>query len=167
MKTWKLCCVAGGLLASLVLWTAARGQAPQDPFAAKSQEPAKVPAAPSDSPNRALDPLTIAGGPVATSPTAPPPGAVTVAQPAAQPQSIDEILNQLADIRAKKVELEKQEQATIRILRERLKAQKERLAKMGVAPEEPPAKSAEGNADLPSKIDIPPLDAPMTPEKKQ
>jgi hypothetical protein len=89
-----------------------------------------------------------------------------VAPPAAQPQSIDEILNQLADIRARKAELEKQEQATIQILREKLKAQRERLVKMGVAPEQPLGKSAEGNADLPSKIDIPPLDAPKASRKK-
>jgi DNA-binding protein H-NS len=82
------------------------------------------------------------------------------------PQTIDEMVDQLADIRAKKAELEKQEQATIKALREKFKAHKERLAKMGVALEEPPAKSAEGTADLPSKIDIPPLDAPRASDKK-
>jgi hypothetical protein len=167
MKTWKLCCVAGGLLASVVLWTAARGQSPQDPFAAKPQEPAKVPAVSTGSPNRALDPLTVPPGPVATSPTVPPPGNPTTPPPTLEPQSIDDVLNQLADIRAKKAELEKQEQATIKTLREKLRAQKERLAKMGVAPEEPPAKAAEGNVDLPSKTEIPHLDAPRIPEKKK
>jgi hypothetical protein len=76
------------------------------------------------------------------------------------------MLDQLADIRAKKAELEKQEQATIKALREKFKAHKERLSKMGVALEEPPAKAAEGNADLLPKIELPAVDAAKNPEKK-
>jgi hypothetical protein len=148
MRTWKLCCLAGGLLASLVLWTAARGQSPQEPTAAKPPEPAKVPAVPFDAPNQISAPLT---GPVGSDPTfstIPAPAVPMVSPPAPQPQSIDEMLNQLADIRAKKAELEKQEQATIKVLRERLKAQKERLAKMGVSVEDVAPKPQLDKADL-------------------
>jgi hypothetical protein len=148
MRTWKLCCLAGGLLASLLLWTAARGQAPQDPTAPKPLEPAKVPAAPFDAPNQIPAPLTGPVGLGSVSSTVPPPGAPMVSPPAPQPQSIDEMLNQLADIRAKKAELEKQEQATIKTLRERLKAQKERLATMGVNLEDVPPKPQLDKVDL-------------------
>jgi hypothetical protein len=148
MKKWKLCCLAGGLLASLVLWTAARGQTPQDPFAAKQPEPAKAETVSPGAPSRNLDPLTVPPGSLPASDTVPPPGIPMASPPTAQPQSIDEMLNQLADIRAKKAELEKQEQATIKVLRERLKAQKERLAKMGVSVEDVAPKPQLDKADL-------------------
>jgi hypothetical protein len=148
MKKWKLCCLAGGLLASLVLWTAARGQAPQDPTAPKPLEPAKVPSVPLESPNRIPDPLTVPVEPVPTVSTIPAPAIQMVSPPTPQPQSIDEMLNQLADIRAKKAELEKQEQAAIKALREKFKAQKERLAKMGVSVEDVAPKPQLEKADL-------------------
>jgi hypothetical protein len=138
MKTWTICCVVAGLM----VWTVANGQAPQDPFAAKPQQPA------SESPNRSPDPLTPPVAPIPSSDPVPLPGTATAAPPAPQPQAIDDLLNQLADIRARKAELEKQEQATIKVLRERLKAQKERLAKMGVALEDDVPKPQVEKADL-------------------
>jgi len=151
MRTWKLYCVAGALFTCLVVWTAARGQAPPAPG---GTDPAPL--------SQALPPPTDLAFPVRGSTIEPPPAA----PPAPKPPTIDEMLDQLADIRAKKAELEKQEQATIKALRDKFKAHKERLAKMGVALEEPPAKSAEGTTELPPKIDIPPLDAAKNHEKK-
>jgi hypothetical protein len=60
MKKWKLCCLAGALFTALVVWTAALGQTPQDPFAARQPEPAKAETVSPGAPSRNLDPLTVA-----------------------------------------------------------------------------------------------------------
>src|SRR5262245_31723132 len=85
-------------------------------------------------------------------------------EPAApQPQSIDQILNGIADVRAKKAELEKQEQALMKVLRERVKEQRERMAKLGISLDEPPAK-VEVKGEPPPKLDLPPIEpAPKEP----
>jgi hypothetical protein len=88
---------------------------------------------------------------------APPPGAIQLPRtdppvlkppvpPAQQPQTIDQLIDSLTDIRVKKAELDKQEQAVITAIREKLKAQRERLNKMGVGEEAPPKET---------KLDVP------------
>src|SRR5687767_12335414 len=61
----------------------------------------------------------------------------SVAPPQPQPQNIDQLIKSLADIRAKKAELDKQEQAVVKSLKEKLKEQRDVLKKMGVEVDEP------------------------------
>jgi hypothetical protein len=52
-------------------------------------------------------------------------------------QSIDQLMERLTALRAKKAELDRQEQETITLLREKLKQQRQKLEKLGI-PEEAP-----------------------------
>ncbi len=58
--------------------------------------------------------------------------APTVAHTAPRSQTVDELLDQLTNVRARKAELEREEQAVIKSLRERLHQQQERLNKLGI-----------------------------------
>jgi hypothetical protein len=82
-------------------------------------------------------------------------------QPAPQPQTIDQMLKSLADIRLKKAELEKQEQALIKTLRAKAKELNEQLTKMGVIDEPPPPKPEDKQSTL-----IPPLVPPPPANEK-
>lgn len=98
----------GGVLAGLLTWTAyGAGQLPE-------REPTRVPPT-------AVDP------PAVPPPSVPPPPPVPPAPP-----TMDQLIDTLTEIRAKKAELEKQEQATIAAIQERLRTQRERLNKLGV-----------------------------------
>ncbi|HJZ91917.1 MAG TPA: hypothetical protein VKE40_13675 [Gemmataceae bacterium] len=66
-------------------------------------------------------------------PNVDPPPPVRGATPAAA-QTVDELINRLEDLRKQKAELEKQEKAVVEQLRERLKSQTDRLAKLGIVP---------------------------------
>ena len=74
----------------------------------------------------------------------PAPSAIMPVAPAPAPTpTVDQLLDRLTELRRQKAELEKQEQATVKQLRDKLKAQTERLEKLGIAPEPkdaPPAK---------------------------
>jgi hypothetical protein len=65
------------------------------------------------------------------------------------------MLNSLAELRARKAELEKQEQSLVKELRTRLKEQQDRLVKMGIRPEEPAAKAAPEVEIRPDAIEPP------------
>jgi hypothetical protein len=83
--------------------------------------------------------------PVPVAPPDPTPLTPLVPAPAPTPPrepTVDQLLDRLTDLRRQKAELEKQEQVTVKQLRDKLKAQTERLEKLGVAPESkdvPPA----------------------------
>lgn len=102
--------LAGGVvLAGLLTWTGlGAGQLPPD------REPARGAQRPPSN-----DPPAVA------TPSVPP-----LTPPA--PPTMDQLIDTLTDIRAKKAELEKQEQATIAAIQERLRMQRERLNKLGV-----------------------------------
>lgn len=51
------------------------------------------------------------------------------------PPSVERLLDQLTELRQKKAELDSQEQKLTATLRERLKNQRERLTKLGIAPD--------------------------------
>jgi exonuclease VII large subunit len=53
-------------------------------------------------------------------------------------QNIDQLLQQLQDLRSKKAELDKQEKELLATLKDKLKEQKQRLDKLGVRLEESP-----------------------------
>jgi hypothetical protein len=126
---------AGGLLAiGLLALTAASGGQPPD-SGVKREAP--------------HDPTPPPGA--IQLPRVDPPFATPPAPPAQQTQTIDQLIDSLTDIRAKKVELDKQEQAVITAIRERLKAQRERLNKMGVGEE--PAPRADSRPDVPLNLD--------------
>ncbi|HVK15154.1 MAG TPA: hypothetical protein VM597_40820 [Gemmataceae bacterium] len=82
--------------------------------------------------------------PAPTSPSLPAPVAApdlapsvfTPVVPAPTPgTTVDQLLDRLTELRRQKAELEKQEQLVVKQLRDRLKAQTERLEKLGIAPE--------------------------------
>jgi hypothetical protein len=54
------------------------------------------------------------------------------------PPTMDQLIDTLTSIRAKKAELEKQEQATIVAIQEKMRMQRERLRKIGIGTDEPP-----------------------------
>src|SRR5437763_1895022 len=89
----------------------------------------------------------------------PPPGpAPAPGIPAATPpQTIEQLLDSLAQIRAKMAELVKQEQEVIKSLRAKLKEQQDRLTRMGIVP-----------GDVQTTVDVKgpvPLALPATPQK--
>jgi hypothetical protein len=102
------------------------------------------------------------GQPSGTAPPPPLPAAIPAPlAPPASPQSIDQLLNSLTDIRAKKAALEEQEKTLIAELRTRLKEQKERLAKLGISPDEPQTRIEKTE----KKVYLP-FDTPKISEKK-
>ncbi len=72
-------------------------------------------------------------GPERTQVAPPPPAAIAPAPP---PPGVDVLMDRLAAIKAQKAQLEKLEQETVALLREKLKQQKLRLQKLGVEPQE-------------------------------
>jgi hypothetical protein len=143
----RLLCCAGTCLAAALLWVAVSvGQPPPEQADKKPDDAFKLSVPDPLVPRADLPPQTVPVSPV-----------IARVEP---PQTIDQLLNSLTDIRAKKAELEKQEQATIKALREKLKEQKQRLAALGVVlEEEAPPKANDARIE----IEIPPL---KTPEKK-
>jgi|SRR5262245_34645496 len=137
MRTKTLWCV-GACLAVGLFWAASSGGQPPSGGADPGRSTDLAPLAPVASP----------------------------APPRAEPQNIDQLIKSLADIRRTKAELEKQEQAVLKSLKDRLKEQRDVLRKMGVELDEPPAKVEAKEADLP-KIAIPAIvPPPIEPEKK-
>jgi hypothetical protein len=138
MRTNLLYC-AGTCVAAALLWVAVSvGQPPADQTNKNAHDTPEPPALNTLAPRADLPSLTAPVSPVGT--------------PVEPPQTIDQLLNSLTDIRAKKAELEKQEQATIKLLREKLKEQKQRLAALGVVLEEeapPKAKEARIEFEIP------------------
>ena len=137
MRTRKTWCVGVLLLASLLFGTAAIDGQPLPPPA-----------------DQIKDPLV---------PRLEIPSLPTGAVPAPQPQNIDQILNGIAEVRAKKAELEKQEQALLKSLKDRVKEQNERMIKMGISLSDPLPKPEEKKAPLDG---IPFIEAPREPVKK-
>jgi hypothetical protein len=137
----RLLCCSGTCLAAALLWVAVSvGQPPPDQADKKPDDAFKLSVPDPLVPRADLPPQTVPVSPV-----------IARVEP---PQTIDQLLNSLTEIRAKKAELEKHEQATIKVLREKLKEQKQRLAALGVALEEesqPKAKEAR------IEIEVPPL----------
>src|SRR5437773_1848755 len=82
-----------------------------------------------------------------------PPPAVPAAPAPPPSTTVEQLIDRLTELRKQKAELERREQLTIKELRDKLRAQSERLAKLGIAPE-PPA-PAEGKGE--------PLPGPVTP----
>ena len=122
---------AGGLLvAGLLVLTAATGGQPIDIGVKKD-----APRDPTQPPNiqlpQVIDPPLVVANPM---------------PPVQQMQTIDQLIDSLTDIRAKKAELDKQEQVIISAIREKLKTQRERLNKIGVGEEAP-------LRDFPDKIE--------------
>jgi hypothetical protein len=74
------------------------------------------------------------------------PPVIRVATPAAA-QTVDELINRLEELRKQKAELEKQEKAVVEQLRERLKSQSDRLAKLGIVPLAPEPREVPKDAD--------------------
>jgi hypothetical protein len=80
---------------------------------------------------------------------APPPPPAAIA-PAPPPPGVDVLMDRLAAIKAQKAQLEKQEQETVALLREKLKQQKLRLQKLGVEPQEAAPQPAPVVVDTPA-----------------
>jgi hypothetical protein len=113
MAVRNLWLLGGGLAACLVL--SGDGYPQQPPQPVPAPVPQQLPPDPA---------------PPAISPVAPAPA------PAAAPEpTVDQLLDRLTELRRQKAELEKQEQATVKQLRDKLKAQTERLEKLGIAPD--------------------------------
>ncbi len=110
MKT-TLMCVGGCLLAGSLIWTARIG----------GQQPK-----PMDAPSPASSPYNTPP----LEPTAP--AVSTVVPPKPATKNIDQLLDTLENIRKQKAELDKQEKAVIEELKQKLKAQHERLQLIGV-----------------------------------
>jgi hypothetical protein len=77
------------------------------------------------------------GAPGATGPFPSQPAPVPLQRPDGSPQSFDELLSTLAQIRQTKVELEKQEKAVIAALKRMMTEQRERAKSAGIDLEEP------------------------------
>lgn len=100
----------------------------------------------------ALAALSLAGGPrpcEVAARTDPP-------APKAEPATIDQLVRQLADLRAQKAELEKREKATLAELKERLKVLRDLLNELDVEPKPPEPKPPE------PKPPAPPTPRPVT-----
>ena len=124
MRT-RLLSFAGICVAAALLWVAVSvGQPPADPTDKNTPDAPTLPRLEPIAPRADLPSITVPITPVA--PRVEP------------PQNIDQLLNALTDIRAKKAELEKQEQATVKALRERVMEQKQRFAALGINVEEAP-----------------------------
>jgi hypothetical protein len=69
-------------------------------------------------------------------------GPANIAEPTDAPkdseQSIDQLMERLRTLRAKKAELDRQEKEAITLLREKLNRQRQKLEKLGIAEETPP-----------------------------
>jgi hypothetical protein len=85
-----------------------------------------------------ISPPLKAATPAPTAPPAPvPPKAaarcVPPSAPAAKDMTVEQLLTRLAEIKAKREELAKQEKELVEVLKKKLTEQKERLQKLGVA----------------------------------
>lgn len=84
-------------------------------------------------PQAPSDPIPVPGPTVPGIP-APQIVAPPTAAPAPAPKTVDQLIDNLTELRRQKAELEKKEQAVTAELREKLKAQRERLSKLGIEP---------------------------------
>jgi hypothetical protein len=75
-------------------------------------------------------------------------------------QNIDQLMEHLTTLRAKKAELDRQEKEAITLLREKLKQQRQKLEKLGI-PEETPQPPAVGADESPGSL-TPPVPRPST-----
>jgi hypothetical protein len=107
-------------------------------------------------PTRSVLPQPLAPDPLGT-PLAPAPqlSAPTIQEPAPQPQTIDQLLEQLSDVRVKRAELDKAEKELVALIRSRLKEQQDKLQKLGVHEQPPPSpvkdRPFEATKDRPSE----------------
>jgi hypothetical protein len=93
----------------------------------------------------------------------PVPAPIAPVVPAPTPgTSVDQLLDRLTDLRRQKAELEKQELLLVKQLHDKLKAQTERLEKLGLAPEplKPPLPREEVKAE---EFRLPLIDKPQLP----
>lgn len=117
MKRPRLLCGMGALCAAVVFVAIATAQ--------QSAVPVEAPRAASTS--LVPPPSTVRGAGQELRSLVPPQG-----RPA---DSVDALLDMLADIKAQKAELEKFERETLALLKEKLNQQQQRLQKLGVEPE--------------------------------
>jgi hypothetical protein len=153
-----LCCLCGlmlvtGLLSLPALFPGvleAQTQLPENPrtTAPASQTPALPDSAPAGTSTLVLpQPREVypsATPPQASRPQVPDLPARSTASPEMRSRSIDQLLEQLQDVRAKRAEMERQEKEIVAAVRERLMEQKQRLQTLGVQLEEPFAPRSEG-----------------------
>jgi hypothetical protein len=137
-------------LACLVLAAGTGSSQPPQPSVAPAQpSPGQVIPVPN------VPALDRSSGPVAPAAQTPP-----------APQSIDQLMEKLEQLRRQKAVLEKEEQAVTAELRVALQKQKERLAKLGIE-EEAPAPPVTIVRPEPTPDLIPPSTVPTTPPKKK
>jgi hypothetical protein len=130
----------GGLLAAFVLLSVvglftkhAEAQDQTTPVPLSPPSPTRAPVEPPGIP---------IAGPSALAPDPAPTRTLAAAPEPPRPKTIEQLIDHLNGLRAKKADLEKQERETIAALKERLKEQKEKLQKLGIQLEEPPPPSA-------------------------
>lgn len=126
--------LVGGILLAVLFTLTAPGEGQPPASGTPKAEPRDPPPA-VDPPARAplASPRPIDGlvlppkvdRPAIATPSVPPP------LPPAPPM-MDQLIDRLTDIRARKAALEKEEQATIAAIQEKMRAQRERLNKLGV-----------------------------------
>ena len=122
----------GGLLVLFYLFTLMR----IFPGPARAQAlptPGQLPAADAPISPSFPDSTRPASGSYALPPTQQP----LTSREALQSQGIDQLVEHLNALRAKKAELDRQEKETVSVLREKLKQQKEKLQKLGILDDTP------------------------------
>jgi len=72
-----------------------------------------------------------------------------------QPKTVDQLIDDLTELRRQKAELEKKEEAVVKQLRDRLKQQKDRLSKLGIEPTPVPAPAPAVEVAVPTLPDLP------------
>jgi hypothetical protein len=77
-----------------------------------------------------------------------------------KPQTVDQLLDELAAVKAQKEELERKEKAIVAALQERLLAQRERLKKLGIEAAKPAAAVAPTATQMPPAAEAPSLPLP-------
>jgi hypothetical protein len=134
-----LCGLGGVLVVLCLLWlagffaTAAEAQAPA--AAEKVTVPADMAVPPVPTPGS--DPVS--GTYPASTAATPPATTPANVNRASEPPNIDQLVQQLQRLRAKKAELDRQEKKVVAALKDKLKEQKQTLEKLGLQPEEPPS----------------------------
>jgi hypothetical protein len=109
--------IGGILLSTLFIWTAQGGGQPgNETKKADTRSPEPSP--------------TIAPPGRDDTPPVPSPSVPSLTPPA--PPTMDQLIDRLMDIRARKAALEKEEQATIAAIQEKMRMQRERLNQLGV-----------------------------------
>jgi hypothetical protein len=90
-----------------------------------------------------------------------PPGVRVPAPAGPQPPSVDQLIAMLEDLKRQREDLDKQEKAVAEQLRERLKEQQERLARLGLNPPKPALTPKVGVPDIEF---VPPPTVPAAPK---